>query len=111
MRKDFENLISTLKTRKTVSVIFGILPKPKADARWHDAAKYWNRWLKQKCFEESGILFVDAWDSLYGKIRLFSYDGIHLSHQGKNVFADNVSKVIKMCISLFYVRVFILAEN
>ena len=94
IQKNYEDLIINLKKRKTKSAICGIIPRVRASANWNIYASNWNKWLRVRCLD-AGIHFIDTWEQFYNKPHLFSLDGVHLSPQGKHIFAQRIINVTK----------------
>ena len=89
LSKKFNNLINILKDRRTKPVLCCILPRKTCPPNWNSSARSWNDWLKVRC-HQSGISFLELWDTFDKDDKLYSRDGVHLSPKGKNRLADAI---------------------
>ena len=69
-----------------VPVMCGVLPRTRAGGRWLSYALALNCRLAEHC-KSNGWRYIDHWDLFWGKDKLYTQDGIHLSREGVEVFA------------------------
>ena len=83
LKDRYNKLLKVMKDRRVPSVLVGVLPRCFASPKWRSQSLYINRWLSEQC-SNLGIHFVDLWDDFAFKSWMYTFDGVHLSYQGRN---------------------------
>ena len=90
----YHSLLQRLQEARKPVVVTGILPRRWATTEWYSRAIGLNSRVSMMCMDK-GLQFVDAWDIFYGNNRLYSSDGLHLSHEGARALGSVYHQAIQ----------------
>ena len=83
----YKNLVQELRNRNTKSYVVGMLPRFKVTNELNSRILSMNSRVQQLC-KEAGIGYIDMFTKFQDNSNLFTSDGLHLSYQGKKLYAE-----------------------
>ena len=83
----YKNLVQELRNRNTKSYVVGMLPRFKVTHELNSRILSMNSRVQQLC-KEAGIGYIDMFTKFQVNSNLFTSDGLHLSYQGKQLYAE-----------------------
>ncbi|KAL0196741.1 hypothetical protein M9458_005281, partial [Cirrhinus mrigala] len=87
LKKDFSELIETLRRLEAQSFISG--PLPARETNMFSRLLGLNTWLQRTC-SQKGVHFIDNFNLFWGHRQLFKLDGLHPNKLGARVLKDNI---------------------
>ena len=83
------NLIKALKSRNTQSYLVGMLPRYKVTNELNSRILSMNSRVQRLC-KEAGVGYIDMFTLFQDNPNLFTSDGLHLSNQGRQLYAETL---------------------
>ena len=90
----YRQALERVRKKGAIAVMCGILPRLGHGSEWSSRAIGINARMEAFCRENS-IVFIEAWDSFYGRRQLFARDGVHLSGAGNSVLAGLIDRAVE----------------
>lgn len=90
----YRQALERVRKRGATAVLCSILPRMNQGSEWMSRAIGINDRMKAFC-RDRGVVYVDAWDSFYGRKHLFARDNVHLSKSGNSRLAALIDSAIE----------------
>ena len=90
----YRNMLEKVKASGRTGVVCGLIPRRFADSEWLSRSLSLNSRLEGMC-RELGFLFVDGWDTFYGKHAMYTKDGVHLSKIGTEAYGAQLEGTVR----------------